>query len=130
INASVTGSTCSQANGSLTINASGGTGTLQYSSDNGATFQSGNIFNGLPSGNYTLQVQDVNGCTASLPVVVPDAASPVIDNVIPVSVSCFGSADGNINITASGGTGILQYSSDNGVTFQSGNNFSGLTAGT
>ena len=130
INASVTGSTCSQANGSLTINASGGTGTLQYSSDNGATFQSGNIFNGLPSGNYTLQVQDVNGCTASLPVVVPDAASPVIDNVIPVSVSCFGSANGNINITASGGTGILQYSSDNGVTFQSGNNFSGLTAGT
>ena len=130
INASVTGSTCSQANGSLTINASGGTGALQYSSDNGATFQSGNIFNGLPSGNYTLQVQDANGCTASLPVVVPDAASPVIDNVIPVSVSCFGSADGNINITASGGTGILQYSLDNGVTFQSGNNFSGLTAGT
>ncbi len=130
INASVTGSTCSQANGSLTINAAGGTGALQYSSDNGVTFQSGSIFNGLLSGNYTLQVQDANGCTATLSVNVPDAASPVIDNVIPTSVSCFGSANGSINISASGGTGILQYSSDNGVTFQSGNNFSGLTAGT
>jgi gliding motility-associated-like protein len=53
---------CEQANGSLTLSATGGTPPYQYSI-NGVNFQSGNIFPNLSSGNYQLTVRDAAGCT-------------------------------------------------------------------
>lgn len=51
--------------GSITINASGGTGSFIYSNDGGTTFQSSNIFSNLSANTYFLVVQDSNGCTSS-----------------------------------------------------------------
>lgn len=51
--------------GSITINASGGTGSFTYSNDGGTTFQSSNIFSNLSANTYFLVVQDSNGCTSS-----------------------------------------------------------------
>lgn len=51
--------------GSITINASGGTGSFTYSNDGGITFQSSNIFRNLSANTYFLVVQDSNGCTSS-----------------------------------------------------------------
>lgn len=48
--------------GAIVINATG-TGTLQYSIDNGSNFQSSNIFTGLPAGTYDVVVQDITGNT-------------------------------------------------------------------
>jgi gliding motility-associated-like protein len=48
--------------GAIVINATG-TGTLQYSIDNGVNFQSSNIFTALPAGTYDVVVQDVTGTT-------------------------------------------------------------------
>jgi hypothetical protein len=48
--------------GSLTVTASGGTGTLTYSKD-GTNFQTSNVFTGLTAGDYTITVKDANGCT-------------------------------------------------------------------
>jgi hypothetical protein len=48
--------------GSITVTASGGTGTLTYSKD-GTTFQTSNVFTGLTAGDYTITVKDANGCT-------------------------------------------------------------------
>lgn len=47
-------------NGSIVITATG-TGTIQYSIDSGANFQSSNIFNNLPAGSYEVIVQDGTG---------------------------------------------------------------------
>ena len=47
---------------SIVANGSGGTGTLMYSI-NGVDFQTSNEFTDLPNGNYTVTVQDENGCT-------------------------------------------------------------------
>lgn len=49
-------------NGSIVITATG-TGALQYSIDNGANFQSSNIFSNLPAGSYDVAVQDGTGIT-------------------------------------------------------------------
>ena len=53
--------------GSITVNASGGTGTLSLSWSNGETTST---INNLDGGIYTVTVTDDNGCTASLPVTV------------------------------------------------------------
>ncbi len=49
-------------NGSILISATG-TGTILYSIDSGATFQSSNSFTGLPSGTFDIIVQDATGDT-------------------------------------------------------------------
>ena len=121
--------TCGNIDGTITITATGGTGTLQYSIDNGVTFQASNLFTGLAGATYDIVVEDVNGCQATTQVTINNAPVPTITNLAVVDPSC-GLNNGSINIVASGGTGTLQYSIDNGVTFQASNLFAGLAAGT
>ncbi|MFT4681686.1 MAG: hypothetical protein ACI9YU_001535, partial [Flavobacteriales bacterium] len=56
---------CGVSDGSILITASGGTAPLQYSIDNGVTFQAGNGFTGLLAGNYDIVVEDGAGCQIS-----------------------------------------------------------------
>ncbi len=59
-----TPATCTgNADGSITITASGGNPAYQYSL-NGGAFVSGNTFN-VRQGTYTVVVKDANGCTVS-----------------------------------------------------------------
>lgn len=121
--------TCGASDGSLTITASGGAAPLQYSIDNGVTFQANNSFTGLSGGNYNIVVEDANGCQASTQNSVATSAGPSIDNINPTSPSC-GAQDGVLVITASGGAAPWQYSIDNGNTFQVSGSFNGLGSGT
>ena len=121
--------TCGSANGDITIVATGGTGALQYSIDGGTTFQASNIFTGLIAGVYNIVVEDANLCQVTSTVTLTDAGGATITSVIGNDPSCFGGNDGDITITAAGGTGSLTYSIDGGATFQAGNNFTGLTSG-
>jgi gliding motility-associated-like protein len=50
--------------GTITVAATGGNANYQYSIDNGATWQSGNVFNVAP-GNYTILVKDNLGCSTT-----------------------------------------------------------------
>ncbi len=130
-NVAVTDPQCTGAgSGSIDITANGGTTPYQYSTDNGVTFQAGNVFNGLASGTYNIVVEDANGCQVTTQVTLTDPPMLVITNVATIHPNCAGAADGGIDITAGGGTSPLQYSIDNGVTFQASNTFSGLGAGT
>jgi uncharacterized repeat protein (TIGR01451 family) len=47
--------------GSITVSASGGSGTYEYSNDNGATFQASNVFDNLPFGDYIVTVRNSDG---------------------------------------------------------------------
>jgi hypothetical protein len=44
-------------------------------------------------------------------------------------LSCATATDAVITVTATGGTGTITYSKDNGLNFQASNIFSGLAAG-
>ncbi|MES2555089.1 MAG: gliding motility-associated C-terminal domain-containing protein [Bacteroidota bacterium] len=123
-----TDASCGASDGTITINASGGSGTLQYSIDNGVTFVSGSVFNSLAAGNYDIVVEDAGGCQATGTTTIANANAPVINSITPTDASC-GASDGTITINASGGSGTLQYSIDNGVTFVSGSTFNSLAAG-
>ncbi len=64
-----TNATCSATpNGGINIEANGGTVNYQYSI-NGTTYQSGAAF-AVNEGNYTVYVQDANGCTTQQNVTV------------------------------------------------------------
>ena len=123
-----TDASCGAADGTIAINASGGSGTLQYSIDNGVTFVSASTFNSLAAGNYDVIVEDAGGCQANGTTIIATLNGPVINSITPTDASC-GAADGTIAINASGGSGTLQYSIDNGVTFVSASTFNSLAAG-
>ncbi len=110
----------------VTVTASGGTGSLQYSLDGGA-FQGGNSFASVASGSHTITVRDANGCTITLSVTVTVQALAVSGSVSQ-PIDCPGGMDGQIIAVGTGGAPGYQYSL-NGGPFQSGNIFSNLAAG-
>jgi subtilisin-like proprotein convertase family protein len=105
------------ATGEITVAATGLNGVFTYSLNGGAS-QSSNVFSGLPAGTYTVVVTGQFGFTVS--------TNPVtISSPTAISVSTSVASD-DITVTASGGTGVLEYSI-NGIAFQSSNEFLDLS---
>ena len=50
------------SDGEITIDAQGGTGSYQYSVDNGLSYVSSSVFGSLSDNSYTCYVMDDNGC--------------------------------------------------------------------
>jgi large repetitive protein len=124
---SQTNVSCNGGNdGTVTVSASGGTGSYQYSI-NGVDYQAQPAFGSLSADSYTIWVRDANGCTASVGVTITEP--PVLSGSISsqTNVSCHGEADGSVTVEASGGTGVWQYSI-NAVDFQPGATFNDLAA--
>jgi hypothetical protein len=118
--------------GTIEITATGGTGSLMYSIDGGATYQASSLFTGLDAGTYNLVLMDENGCEvayANNPVVLDQPNEIVISNVVSTNETCTGGL-GSIVITANGGAGNLRYSIDGGTTYQVSNIFNNLSADT
>ncbi|MCB9198099.1 MAG: gliding motility-associated C-terminal domain-containing protein [Flavobacteriales bacterium] len=127
---SSTNASCGSSDGTITITASGGNGTLQYSIDGGSNYQASNSFTGLATGSYSIIVKDANNCQATGSQTVNSSTGPTISSITPTNLTCNGASNGSLVISATGGTGTLQYSVDGGTTFQTSNSFTGLTAGT
>ncbi len=101
---------CYQGNdGTLTINAKGGTGTLQYSIDNGVNYRLSNSFTGLSGNTYTIKVKDANDCTQQGDhlVYTPD---PIEVTPTITDVGIFGENTGEIILNVKGGNGGFTYS--------------------
>lgn len=64
--------------GSITVNASGGTSPYMYSKDGGATWQVPSTFGGLHFGTYQMMVKDANGCTDG-----PQPATITVNGQLP-----------------------------------------------
>ncbi|MNJ86960.1 bacterial transduction protein [compost metagenome] len=101
---------------------------VQYSLD-GITYVTSNTFTNLAPGNYTAYVQHQNGCTKT--------ATFTIDNLLPITatptvtanVLCFGQSTGNIEVTATGGTGTIEYAISPAFVYGTANTFGNLPAG-
>jgi gliding motility-associated-like protein len=89
------------SNGALNITAVGGTLPYSYAWSNGAT--SANISQ-LTTGNYSVIVTDVKGCTASYSNLVPEPAAALAVTETHTAVACFGNSTGLIDLTVTNGT--------------------------
>ncbi|MFM7328863.1 MAG: beta strand repeat-containing protein, partial [Bacteroidota bacterium] len=116
--------------GSLTLTATGGTGSYTYSINNGSTYQASSSFTGLASGTYTAKVKDSAGCESAGQSITLNNPTPVTFTASKTDPLCSTGNTGSIAITASGGTGPYQYSINNGSTFSGSATSSNLAAGT
>ena len=112
----------------ITLEASGGEGPYLYRFD-GSPFQDLTKFNGVSLGGpFLAEVKDANGCEVVLEVTVSGDENTVSFTASTVVTGC-GSANGSIDVAASGGDGSYQYRFENG-DFGSDTSFSGLESGT
>ena len=81
-------STCGGSNGSIEIDVLGGTGTFEYSIDDGNTWSGMNTFPNLSAGGYIIKVRNDNGfCEVSGgSVSLSDPDAPTADFEVPASV--------------------------------------------
>jgi len=139
--ASVTQPSCTVSTGSIIITSQSG---VEYSINNGTSYQSSPVFIGLLPNAYTLRVRSVGNPTCSTV-----ATNTVSINNVPIStvsvvataqsIRCHGSADGSIHFTAQGGIGTLTATLRNAqnqivdtktVTQNVATSFTNLSAGT
>ena len=118
---------CSVDDGTITVEALGGTATYEYSL-NGGPFQPSNVFSALGGGTYMVEVMDANGCLTTCAGLINVPLAPMC-NIISISdVSCNGLADGSLEAEGFDGSGVYEYSID-GVIFQTSGVFPNLPAG-
>lgn len=120
------------SDGRIAVTASGGVGAFSYvlSPAVNASGAASGVFTGLPAGSYTVMVTDGNGCqvtTASVTLSEPTAVSgtsSVTSSYHGAQISCVGSTDGVIRVTASGGTAPYTF-----ISVEVPANVSGATTG-
>ncbi len=121
-----------ESDGEIRVNASGGTGVFTFQLLPGGPTNMTGVFGGLADGNYNFRVTDANGCFTSVnrtinqPTLVI-ASVAVTSNYNGSQITCDdGSANGVITVTASGGTGTLQYVFDQFPLANTTGQFSGI----
>jgi gliding motility-associated-like protein len=99
-----TDATCGSLDGQADVQVTAGTAPYSYLWDNG---QTNSTATGLGAGTYTVTVTGTGGCTATGTANVSNLNGPVINLIDTNAETCFGKNDGDVTVTASGGTGAL-----------------------
>jgi gliding motility-associated-like protein len=104
----------SVCDGAATVSVSGGTLPYLYDWTNAPGNPTDSTANNLCAGSYFVEVTDSNNCIARDTVILTEPASITIsvDNI--TNTTCFGDCDGEIQVSANGGSGALVYDWDNG----------------
>lgn len=111
--------------GAIASEVEGGTAPYTYQWSNGF---SGPGLTGLPPGSYSVTVIDARGCTATASIDLTQPPELFIWEEEVMDVRCYGEANGQLSVSASGGTPGFQFSLDGGP-FQDEPDFGGLKAG-
>jgi gliding motility-associated-like protein len=90
------------------IDVQGGTLPYDYS------WGTNNLNENLCAGDYSITVTDVNGCEISDTYTINEPPELIITDTSYQHLSCFDADDGEIHVTANGGTGTLNYSWSDG----------------
>ncbi len=110
-------------NGAIMVTTSGGTGTITYLWNTGATTQ---MISNLSAGTYSVTATDANGCTVTTTHTITEPAVLTATGS-GTDVTTVGGTNGTATVTPVGGTGPYTYLWSNGATTQT---ISNLSAGT
>lgn len=116
-------------NGALTVEAQNGTGPYTFNWSNGvqAVDPSSSTIGNLSAGTYSVTLTDQNGCSTSLNTFITDPAQ-LSGTATNDQLDCFGDTDGQVVVSAVGGTPPYFFSLNGGVVQNSGT-FSALSGG-
>lgn len=107
----------------IDLNTSGGTAPYTYLWSNGDTTEK---ITGLAKGTFSAITTDANNCVRYDTITITEPALLVASNSV-TNVSCFGGADGKVDLTVTGGTTAYSYLWSTTDTTQ---DVSGLSKGT
>ncbi|WP_348713860.1 T9SS type B sorting domain-containing protein, partial [Tenacibaculum sp. 190524A05c] len=118
--------------GSITINATGGTGSYVYEIDTDpGRFQTSNEFNNLPAGTYVVTTQDERGCFEIVTVTIEEP--PILEATIDVTTVqqqlCVQDTAPSFEVAITGGTPPYSTSLNGGAFIDDRIVFDNLTAG-
>ena len=124
---------CGATSVDVTITTSGGTPPYRYSLDGGGSFSGpysgSDVFTVTSAGSYNILVEDANGCRKTASADVENLPPPVF-SINTQDANCGGSNNGSIAVNVSNGYGYnLDYSINNGSTYQNSNVFNNLAPG-
>ena len=109
----VTNETCQPGmDGSITVAVSGG--SYPYTYDWGVVPSTDSIATGLSSGQYTVNVEDDEGCVANFTAQVSVPPPPVVQTLNDNMINCAGGTNGTLTVVPSNPGNIIQYSWSNG----------------
>ena len=117
---------------SITTNITGGIPpyTINWSGPNGFTSTANNITSIAP-GVYNVTIDDAGGCPFSNSYTITEPADLIINVDSENDITCFGSANGSVTVTVTGGTGNYVYNwTNNGSPFAATEDISNLSPGT
>ncbi len=112
IDVQTTNATCGQADGSATLDISGGSSPFKIQWSTGDTAMT---LSALQAGTYNVQVKDVHDNSTFKTFKINNISAPTIYDSI-TDVSCFNAADGTIRLSVEGGTAPYQYAWSTGAT--------------
>lgn len=116
------------ANGFITVLASGATAPYSFAFDNNTTYTANNVLPNIPAGTYIIKVKDANNCLKDTTVNVGQPTVLKLATNIN-HVKCRGESTGSIVVNGIGGTPVYKYGLNAGG-FSNNNTFSNLAAGT
>ncbi len=106
LNSTVTSTSCGENNGSIAITVSQGTPPYQIVWNDG--LMDDVLRSDLSSGNYGVTITDANNCSISEEFSLASSIDFVV-SITPISASCNGTDDGQINMSFAGGTPPFTY---------------------
>lgn len=123
---------CNVADGRITVNGPAPLANYSFSNDGGTTFQTGNVFNGLAVGSYSVVAKNnATGCLSSVLLVTLTGITVTTPAATATAnTNCTGTPNGSITINTPSPATDYSFSIDGGLTFQAGNIFNNLLSGT
>src|SRR5262249_7114449 len=112
VNADVTSATCTAANGSISLQVNGGTGSYSYVLDNN---QNSFDINNLAVRTYTSTISDIKNCTSTVSAIV-NSTGAIIANTATSNVLCNGAQSGSATVNVVNGTAPYIYTWSNGAS--------------
>ncbi len=103
-----------QCDANITLTTTGGTGPYTYSWNNGPTT---NTNTNLCPGEYSVTVTDFSGCSATETYIITPVTTLTLTGTT-TNVNCNGVCNGNISLSANGGTPPYSFLWNNGATAQ------------
>jgi arylsulfatase A-like enzyme len=114
VSANESNASCGQSNGTISLSVNGGLEPFNYSWNTGNSMKD---LSNLAAGTYSVTITDANNCTKIYAASISNTNAATA-NLTATPVTCFGNANGSLNLQIIGGIAPLTFQWNDGSTQQ------------